>query len=152
MTSRSGRDPSRCPDCGVAIGQPHSEEGCDVERCVLCGGQAISCDCVWRVSGIDPNDMALMATDPNAASAARYEEAVAEAGGPLVWTGEHPGEAECLEFGWYAVARFGERGWTPCRSDTAGAVLDLNRYALACAGEEPGFRWDVAARRLVRIQ
>jgi hypothetical protein len=57
------------PDCRVPIGARH-KEGCDVEQCPHCGGQALGC------VGFDPNDP-------------RRE----------VWGGKWPGEADCERLG-----------------------------------------------------
>lgn len=34
----------KCPDCGVDVGKLH-KDGCDVEKCPICGFQYFSCDC-----------------------------------------------------------------------------------------------------------
>lgn len=95
-----------CPDCAVEPGSLHLI-GCDVERCRLCGGQAISCGCD------------LTEPDPR----------VVEAGGRLPWTGEWPGEAECREFGLWSKLLPG-RGWQACSADDPAAHPDLNKLVL----------------------
>lgn len=64
-------EPTDCHDCNATPGQVHGS-GCDVERCTVCKGQRLLCDCAGH--------------DRKAAR----------------WTGEWPGSAECRERGWYA--------------------------------------------------
>lgn len=40
-----------CGDCGCKEGQLHTP-GCDMEICPFCGGQLLSCDCVYDLLGI----------------------------------------------------------------------------------------------------
>ncbi len=61
-----------CPDCGTKVGELH-DPGCEVERCRLCGKQAIRCPC-------DRKD-------------------VEKLGDKLIWMGAWPGDVECIEFG-----------------------------------------------------
>lgn len=49
------KDKPICHDCGVTEGQIH-EFGCDMECCPFCGHQLISCNCVYKLLGLQ-NDM-----------------------------------------------------------------------------------------------
>jgi len=51
----------KCPNCSVAPGQPHLAD-CDIERCSICGAQAVSCNHkgdkgFQRWTGIYPGEM-----------------------------------------------------------------------------------------------
>ena len=40
-----------CHDCGAHEGEIH-DFGCDMERCPFCGGQLLSCDCIYKKLGL----------------------------------------------------------------------------------------------------
>lgn len=48
MTSGAiAQGPFKCGDCGVLEGELH-KDGCDMERCPLCGRQLITCGCCYK--------------------------------------------------------------------------------------------------------
>ncbi len=106
-----------CPDCGVDPGQHHSQ-GCDVARCLVTGHQRLSC------GGRDDH--------------------VGDCGNN-VWTGQWPGVAECIEFGWWTLDRTAEGlGFVRCPAGTSGAIADLNRLSVDARWDRATGRWVLA--------
>lgn len=51
FTADFAKEGRSCPDCAVLVGQFHTE-GCDLEECPKCGGQALGCPCMSYPDGI----------------------------------------------------------------------------------------------------
>lgn len=109
----------------------------------MCGGQLISCSCIYSFCGIDPATM--KETHPQIYSGGPSDEMYAKWDKfylPLrmPWTGVWPGVLECREFDFWCYWEEG-RGWVDCDKDHPGARENLNRLC-EC-------RWDVNRQRFV---
>jgi len=100
----------KCYDCCAYPGELH-EDGCDVELCSMCSGQRISCRC-------DPSHEVVR----------------------LKWTGEWPGVADAVEFGWYTY------------SDDIGVEPDIDRVHAAATGKVKGYRWSTSDGKVVKTK
>lgn len=54
------------------------------------------------------------------------------------WTGTWPGEAECIEFGWWT---YFDRGWQRCDASHPEAMPDLNRLVYDARWDREQGRW-----------
>lgn len=86
-----------CRDCAVTEGQPHVG-GCCIERCARCGGQAISCNCVYELNNIDVPTMEtahpeIYSKGPTKEMWAVFEDAVPG----LVLFGQEPRPPGCTD-------------------------------------------------------
>jgi len=91
------QDLRRCHDCGAPPGYTH-REGCDTERCTVCGGQRLQCCC----EGHDRRR--------------------------AFWTGTWPGSEACMELGWYSKMIPGRTGWHRCEPGDPDGTPDMNRW------------------------
>lgn len=117
-------DPRSCNDCGAPVGEPHSP-GCDVARCLVTGGQRISCeggDGLGHAVEVMPGCFEVRDC------------------GHQVWSGAWPGVAECEELGWHSYLVPYE-GWTRCEPDHPEAGTDLNRLFAEAEWDRAACRW-----------
>jgi len=132
-----------CHDCGAKPGE-HHEYGCDTEQCAMCGGQAISCGCIYEVNGMNQSHLREEHPDiyHNGPTDEMYDIWDKKWGAKrLPWTGRWPGEVECQKFGWYAKLIPGQ-GWVTCSKDDPEATPDLNRLHATA-------KWDIDLQKFV---
>ncbi|OGF53156.1 MAG: hypothetical protein A2Z21_10520 [Candidatus Fraserbacteria bacterium RBG_16_55_9] len=112
-----------------------------MERCARCGGQAICCECIYEVNGIDYLTMDVTHPDVYVGGPTEEMEAKwdAEWGSRrMPWTGEFPGTSECREYGFWCI--WGPP-WIPVPEGTPGAKENLNRLFEKCVWDADRQKW-----------
>lgn len=121
-----------CNDCGAEVGEEH-DDGCDVARCLAFGSQRIQCG---------PGSRLVPVGHLLGGGVEVIHVFDGHGCGRDVWTGQWPGVAECVEFGWWAVfVPHGNPSWRRVPAGTAGAHPDLNRLAVEAMWDAGRGRW-----------
>lgn len=108
----------RCPGCGVAPGDEHTN-GCGVARCLATGRQRLQCE-MLATTGIGVNHDGDCGND--------------------IWTGEWPGTEDAIRLGFWCDPT--DLPLRPCDPDTPGAVPDLNRLMSDARWDPTTRRWE----------
>lgn len=69
----------KCHDCNVNIGKQHLP-GCDMEECPFCHQQLISCDCCYKMLGIDSEQEPVYSQGLNEEQEMKWEKLLQEKG------------------------------------------------------------------------
>ena len=133
MIDRNWKEPKKCHDCAVAVGEFH-KLGCDVERCPFCGGQLLSCGCFYeKVDIVDDENI----TDEEWE---KWEQLLKDSN-RKPWNGIWPGVEACNEYGlWCKWSK--DTGWVKCDREDPNASEDLNRLMIE-------FKWDCELQKRV---
>lgn len=143
------REITDCNDCGAKPGEFH-QPGCDVERCPMCGGQSISCDCIYTFCGYDMDTLEedhpdIYRNGPTEAMLKKWDDEFYLAS-RLPWTGLWPGVEECREYGFWCKWVEGQ-GWVPCGASDPEATENLTRLVLSCTWDREKKRFVLPSRR-----
>lgn len=136
-----------CGDCGVQPGELHVQ-GCDMEGCPRCGGQAIACNCIYEVCGLDVSSLETDHPDiySNGATDEMWARFDQEWGSRRIpWAGEHRLAAAARDLGLWCVWEAGPNqlhgSWKQVPAGTPGATEDLNRLQVLATWSAEHQRW-----------
>jgi hypothetical protein len=134
-----------CSVCKAPKGG-HHVLGCSIERCALCGAQAISCGCVWKLT----TTVGFIESAPTEEEMwGQYDAEVQRYGGRLPWEGEFPGSKECREYNLYCywdsapnpAQPLAAGKWVQCSKDHPSAQEDLNTLHSRAVWDKVARRW-----------